>query len=142
VDETRSTVLRFGPDRRVTAATGGLALIAAAGSALSGDVGGRLLFAGAALLLLAYTVSDLIFWPRIVASSAGGLELRAPSGSEHAAWHEVAAIHADSRQRLGLRSVTLEIETAAGLYVFSRRALGADPEAVAGLIRAVDPRRR
>ncbi|MDT4892118.1 MAG: hypothetical protein QOE97_1153 [Pseudonocardiales bacterium] len=135
------TVCRFGPDRRITAATGGLALIAAAASALAADTGGRLLFALAALVLLAYTVSDLVFWPRIVASTAAGLDIRSPLGSEHLEWHEVEAVRADSRQRLGLRSVTLEIDTGTGLHVFGRRALGADPESVAGLIRAVDPRR-
>jgi hypothetical protein len=51
-------------------------------------------------------------------------------------------VRADTRQRLGLRSVTLEIDAGDELHVFSKRALGAEPDAVAGLIRAMDPRGR
>ena len=132
---------RFGPDRRITAATAGLAVIAALLAVSTDDRGGRLLFLIAAVVLLTYTVSDLVFWPRLVAS-ADGIELRSPTGTRQYPWAVVAAVRADTRQRLGLRSVTLEVDAADELHVFSKRALGADPEEVAALVTAMDPRGR
>jgi hypothetical protein len=136
----RAPSCRFGPDRRLSAATGALTLIAAVGAVLTNDPGGRILFAGAALLLLAYTVSDLVWWPRL-AVSADGLVVSTPGLSVRLNWADVEAVRPDTRQRLGLRSVTLELDAGEHLVVFSRRALGADPEAVAGLIQSFDPRR-
>lgn len=137
----RAPSFRFGPDRRLTAATGVLALIAASAVVLSGDPAGRVLFGGAALVLLGYTVTDLIWWPRL-AVSAQGLVIRSPAERVHLDWTDVQAVHADARQRLGLRSVTLEIDAGEHLVVFSRRALGADPATAAEMIRAFDPRGR
>jgi hypothetical protein len=139
--ERRAPSCRFGPDRRLTALTGALTLIAFAAAALSDDRPGRILFGGAAVVLLAYTVTDLVFWPRLVAS-ADGLVIRTPALRAQFAWADVASVRADARDRLGLRSVTLEIDAADTLAVFSRRALGADPTTVAGLVNALDPRRR
>ncbi|HEY8827458.1 MAG TPA: PH domain-containing protein [Jatrophihabitantaceae bacterium] len=95
-------------------------------------------FAGAALVLLGYTVTDLVFWPRLTAD-AEGLLVRTPLTSARIAWSDVEAVRADARERLGLRSVTLEIDAGEQLLVFSRRALGADPATVAGLISAFKP---
>jgi PH (Pleckstrin Homology) domain-containing protein len=137
--QPRAPRYRFGPDRRLTAATGAAALIATGGAGLSTDPAGRVLLVGAALVLLAYTVTDLVFWPRL-AVNASGLDVRTPQTRAHLDWSEIEAVRADARQRLGLRSVTLEIDAGAQLVVFSRRALGADPETAAGVIRAFDPR--
>jgi hypothetical protein len=131
---------RFGPDRRLTAATGALTVIAAIAATLTSDRAGRLLLVGVALVLLAYTLTDLLFWPRLTVS-ADGLLIRTPMARTQLAWSDVEAVRADARQRLGLRSVTLEIDAGEELVVFSRRALGSDPEAAADLIRAFDPRR-
>jgi hypothetical protein len=135
----RAASLRFGPDRRLSALCGVLALVALAAAVLTSDSAGRLLLGGAALVLLAYTVTDLIYWPRLTAS-ADGLLLRTPTTRGLIPWPEVQAVRADSRQRAGLRSVTLEIDAGERLVVFSRRALGADPAEVAGLISACRPR--
>jgi hypothetical protein len=135
----RAPSCRFGPDRRLTAVTGALTLVAAAAAALSPDPAGRLLFGAAALVTLAYTLSDLIFWPRLTAA-ADGLLIRTPLTRARIAWSDVEAVRADARERLGLRSVTLEIDAGERLLVFSRRALGADPATVAGLISAFVPR--
>jgi len=142
VDEPalRAPTYRFGPDRRLTALTGGLAFAAAVLAAITADVPGRLLFGLAALVLLAYAVTDLVFYPRITAS-ADGVVVRAPSGIVHLRWAEIDEVRADARQRLGLRSVTLEIDADERLFVFSRRALGADPEQAAAIVAAFDPRR-
>lgn len=129
---------RFGPDRRLTAATGVLTLVALAAATLTSDGPGRALLGGAALVLLAYTVTDLIFWPRLSAD-AEGLQVHTPLSRARIAWRDVEAVRADSRERLGLRSVTLEIDAGEHLVVLSRRALGADPAAVAALILAFAP---
>src|SRR6266852_2482670 len=132
----RAPVCRFGPDRRLTAVTGVLAFVAAAAAVLSPDGPGRVLFGGAAALLLAYAVTDLLFWPRLTAS-ADGLVIRTPQVRARIDWSDVESVRAEGRNRLGLRSVTLEVDAGDTLAVFSRRALGADPEAVAGLIAAM-----
>ena len=134
----RAPRCQFGPDRRLTAATGGLSVVAVL-IALTTDRAGQVLLAGAALVLLTYTVTDLIFWPRLTVTSEG-LSIRAPLTRTQLPWSDIEAVRADARQRLGLRSVTLEIDAGEQLVVFSRRALGADPETAAGVIRAFDPR--
>jgi len=73
-------------------------------------------------------------------AGADGLLVRTPLTRARIAWSDVEAVRADARERLGLRSVTLEIDAGEQLLVFSRRALGADPERVAGLISAFKPR--
>jgi hypothetical protein len=50
-------------------------------------------------------------------------------------------VRADIAARHGLRTVTLEIDAGVALLVLSRRQLGADPETVAKLLHALDPRR-
>lgn len=139
-DADRAPSARFGPDRRLTAATGGLALVFAAAAALTEDAGGRILFAIAALVLLGYAVTDLLLWPRVTATAVE-VTVRSPGGTISLPWGSVRAVRADARQRLGLRSVTLEIDADEHLFVFSRRTLGVQPEAAADLINAFDPRR-
>ncbi len=135
---TSPTVLRFGPDRRLTAALGAGAVLAAGLAAATGDPEGRILWGIAAIVLAAYAVTDLVFWPRITAT-AEGLVLNAPFARARLSWAEVESVHAHSRQRLGLRATALEIDAGAVLAVFSRRALGRDPEQAAGLIQALAP---
>ncbi|MDP9091956.1 MAG: PH domain-containing protein [Actinomycetota bacterium] len=136
--EARGPVCRFGPDRRLTLLCGVLAVVGAVSTVLSQDPAGRILLAVSALILAAYTVTDLVFWPRLVASAAG-LQVRAPGLRGSFAWTDVESVRADVRQRLGLRSTALEIDVRDCLVVFSRRALGADPAAVAGVLRAFNP---
>ncbi len=135
----RAPVCRFGPDRRLTAVWAALGVVGALAAAFSSDPEGRLLAAVAALALAAYAVTDLVFWPRLTAS-ADGLRIRAPAMRATLAWSEVAAVRLDERARLGLSSRTLEIDAGDRLVVFSRRALGADPRDVLGLVTAFDPR--
>lgn len=131
---------RFGPDRRLTVATVVAAPAVGILAVVTTDRAGQVLFALAAIVLLGYAVSDLVFWPRLLAN-ADGIELRSPTGSARFPWASVASVAADTRQRLGLRSVTLEIDAGDELHVFSKRALGTQPERAAAQIRAMDPRR-
>jgi hypothetical protein len=138
--DPRAPTCRFGPDRRLTAGTALLALITAAAAALSSDPAGQVLLGAAALVLFSYAVTDLLFWPRLTASPEG-LIIRTPLTRARIAWSDIDAVRADARERIGLRSVTLEIDAGECLVVFSRRALGADPETVAALISAFGPPR-
>ena len=140
MDSIEDPVYRFGPDRRLTAAYVAGTLIAVATAFLTRDAPGRLLFTVAALILAAYAVTDVVFWPRVQAGRAG-LVVHTPTLRGSFGWDQVQDVRADSRQRLGLKLVTLEIDVADNLVVLSRRSLGTDPERAAALIKfAAAPR--
>lgn len=130
----RTAQLTFGPDRRLSAVTGALAVAAAIAAWRSPDAAGRLLLGLAALVLCAYAAVDLICRPRL-AAGPHGLDLRTPITRVHLSWSEIEAVRADVRQRHGLRTVALEVDAGNRLCVFSRRALGADPEHVSRLLQ-------
>jgi hypothetical protein len=114
--------------------------VAVAFAVLYGDGAGRVLAGIAAALLGGYALTDIAFWPRLVASGSG-LTIRTPTVRTTLPWTEVDVVRIDERSRLGLMSRTLEIEAGALLVVFSRRALGDDPRTVADLIDAFRLRR-
>jgi hypothetical protein len=130
----------FAPDRRLTAVCGGGVLIFVVLALTNSDSAGRLLFGLAAALFALYVVTDLVFAPRLFVD-AGGLTVRTPFLRAALPWAEVERVVADSRQRYGLRSVTLEIDAGEHLIVLSRRALGEDPELVAERVAAFTPQR-
>lgn len=131
---------RFGPDRRLTALAGGLCVLAAVAAWRAPSSPGQLLLSLAAAVLFGYAVSDLLFAPRL-AAGPDGLVVRSPWAWARLPWDHIDAVRADVRHRHGLRTVALEIDAGERLIVLSRRALGADPEAVAARVRALDPRR-
>ena len=135
---SRAPAVRFRPDPRLTAAAGAGALVALVLSLTTADLGGRLLWAGAAVVLVGYVATDLIWSPRL-AADASGVRIRSPFTRADLRWDEIDAITADVRSRYGLRSTTLEVDAGELLVVFSRRSLGADPEMAAGLVRAMRP---
>lgn len=137
---TRAPTCRFGPDRRLTALCAVLAIVAVAFAVLSGDGAGRVLASIAAALLAGYALTDIAFWPRLVASGSG-LTIRTPTVRTALPWAAVDAVRVDERAHLGLMSRTLEIEAGALLVVFSRRTLGDDPRTVADLLDAFRLRR-
>ncbi|MDT4988967.1 MAG: hypothetical protein QOI74_3061 [Micromonosporaceae bacterium] len=130
--------VRFVPDRRYTALAAGGALGALIAVLLTDDAGGRLLFGLAAVILLVYVVSDLVFSPRLAASAAG-VVINSPMTRARLSWDDVQEVRADTRIRHGLRSTTLEIDAGPVLAVLSRRALGAEPVDVAALVEAFRP---
>jgi PH (Pleckstrin Homology) domain-containing protein len=81
----------------------------------------------------------VVFWPRLAADHTG-LRIRTPLARADLSWSDVESVTADTRSRYGLRSSTLEVDAGSTLVVFSRRALGADPETVQDVVRALDPR--
>jgi hypothetical protein len=135
----RSPVVRFAPDRRYTAAAVGGMLLAALIAAFTSDSAGRFLFVVAAVVLAAYVATDLIFSPRISAS-VQGVVLNAPFARAHLDWSQIESISADSRSRYGVRSTVLEVDAGSMLALFSRRAIGTDPESAATLLLSLDPR--
>jgi Bacterial PH domain len=129
---------RLVPDRRYTALAAGGALGAVIAVLITDDSAGRLLAALAAVVLLAYVASDLVFSPRVIAS-AEGIVVNAPLTRARLGWDRIEDVRADSRLRLGLRSTTLEIDAGSTLAVLSRRAIGMDPLWAADLILAFRP---
>jgi hypothetical protein len=133
-------VVRFVPDRRYTALAGAGALGGLIAALLTSDPAGRVLFGAAVLVLLGYVIADLVFSPRVTASSTG-IVINAPLTRVHLDWDEVGEVRAETRFRRGLRSTTLEIDAGELLAVFSRRALGVEPSAAATRIEAFRPPR-
>jgi hypothetical protein len=138
VDELTPATAQFRPQPWLTAAAGlgtvgGIVL-----AWMADDAPSRLIFGIAALVLAAYAVGDLVFAPRL-AADRNGVRVRAPTGRADLDWDQIDSVRADTRQRLGLRSTTLEIDTGQTVMVFSKRALGADPEFVAKTILAFAP---
>ena len=107
------------------------------------DAPGRVLVGAGALLLLGLALRDLVVRPRLTAGP-GGVDVRTWTRRRHLPWSGLRVRVRESR-RLGVRSRTLELDTAAGpdddgvLVVLGRRDLGADPEQVARELRALDP---
>ena len=132
------TEARFVPDRRYTALAAGGLLVALGFVLVAGDPAGRLLAAVAAGVLVAYLVADLVFSPRLLVTAAG-IAVNSPLLRTRLPWAQIEDVRADVRQRMGLRSTTLEIDAGPTLAVFSRRAIGTDPEAAAALITALRP---
>ena len=108
------------------------------------DTPGRILATIAAALFLGQAARDLVQRPRL-AAGPDGLRVRRLTGDAHLPWGQVR-IGVRETRRLGLRTPTLELDTAAGpdddgeLVVLGRRDLGADPAAVARQLRELDPR--
>ena len=136
----RSPAVTFGPDRRLVVGALAGALVTAVTALTLDDRAGQLMFWVATGLLVAHAAVNLVFNPRLRAD-ATGLRIRTPSARVDLTWDEIERVDADVRNRLGLRSTTLEVDAGSVLVVFSRWALGVEPDEAAGLIAAMDPRR-
>ena len=107
------------------------------------DATGRVLVGAAALLVLGLAVRDVVARPRL-AAGPDGVDVRTGTSRRHLPWPGLR-LHVRETRRFGVRSRTLELDTAAGpdddgvLVVLGRRDLGADPEEVARALRALDP---
>jgi hypothetical protein len=113
----------------VAAAVIGLALALAAALV---DPVGRVLVAGAAVVLLALAARDLLLRPRL-RTGAAGVTVRALGRETTIAWPDLD-VRVRVTRRLGVRGHTLELEDRsddAVLVVLGRRDLGEEPQTVA-----------
>lgn len=107
------------------------------------DTTGRVLVGAAALLVLAIAARDVVARPRLTAGP-DGVDVRAWIGRRHLPWPGLR-IQVRETRRFGVRSRTLELDTADGpdddgvLVVLGRRDLGADPGTVARTLADLDP---
>jgi hypothetical protein len=107
------------------------------------DAPGRVLVGTAVVLLLIVVAHDLWARPRLTAGP-DGVDVRTWTGRRHLPWPGLG-MRVQVTRRLGFRSRTLELDTAAGpdddgvLVVLGRRDLGADPEDVVRALRGLDP---
>ena len=107
------------------------------------DAPGRVLVGAGALLLLVLAARDLLARPRL-AAGPDGVDIRTWTHRRHLPWAGLRVRVREGR-RLGVRSRTLELDTAAGpdddgiLVVLGRRDLGTDPERVALALHALQP---
>jgi hypothetical protein len=136
--DARRPELRFAPDSRYTALAGAGVVAALVAVLLTADLAGRVLAGTAAVVLAGYLAADLLFRPQLRVD-AEQIVINSPLVRARLPWPAVEDVRADTRERFGLRSTTLEIDAGATLAVFSRRAIGADPADAAELIRAFRP---
>ena len=110
------------------------------------DTTGRVLVGAAARLVLAAVVRDVVARPRL-AAGPDGVDVRLWRARRHLPWPGLQ-VRVREMRRFGVRSRTLELDTAAGpdddgvLLLLGRRDLGADPAEVARALRALDPTAR
>jgi hypothetical protein len=100
-------------------------VIALAGVLLATDAVGRTLTAVVVVGLVAWAVRDLAVPVRLRADVDGLTVHR-----RRLAWNQIERVRVDERQRLGLRTELLEIDTGADLYLLSVYDLGAPPRDV------------
>jgi hypothetical protein len=107
------------------------------------DAAGRVLVGTAAVLVLGIAVRDVVVRPRLAAGPVG-VDVRSWTTHRHLPW-PLLRVRVRETRRLGVRSRTLELDTAAGpddegvLVVLGRRDLGTDPEEVARALLELDP---
>jgi Bacterial PH domain len=92
----------------------------------------RLTVAGlAALILAAYALRDLVAPVRLAADHEGITVIAGFAGRHRLAWSRIERVRVDERQRFGVRSQFLEIDTGDSLYLLSRYDLDAPVQDVA-----------
>jgi len=107
--------------------------------ALGGSAPGALLAGVAAAAGAALTARDLLSPVRLSADADGITVPHGLIGQVRLTWPEIASIRVDVRQRLGLTTRLLEIDTGERLYLLSAYDLGAEPDDVAEALRATAP---
>ena len=134
------TTHEFGPNRALAILWLALTLVAAGAAIATTDPAGRLLAGGAAIVLAAYGIVGLVFWPRL-SVGPDGLRVHTPARRAVYAWGDVDTVGLDERRRFGLSTGTLEIDARGDLVVLSRWGLGADPRDVLAVVQSYAPPR-
>lgn len=87
--------------------------------------------------LIGWAVRDLLVPVRLSADTSGVIMVVGLLRRRHVAWPQVERVRVDRRERRGLRSRLLEIDTGDSLHMFSLYELGAEPEEVAEALNAL-----
>jgi hypothetical protein len=90
-----------------------------------------------AAALIGWAARDLIAPVRLSADTSGITMVVGLVRRRHVAWPQVERVRVDRRERMGLRSHLLEIDTGESLHLFSVHELGTDPEEVAEALNAL-----
>lgn len=85
----------------------------------------------AAVALVGWAARDLVAPVRLTGDPAGVTVVTGFAGRQRLTWGQIERIRVDRRQRLGLASELLEIDTGRTIHLFSEYDLGAAPSAVA-----------
>jgi hypothetical protein len=115
-----------------------LLLIGVVFDALTGDRGGLVLFALAAVAVGAFATHATLVRPRLAAGT-DGLVTRTMSGTQRLPWAQTRTRLRTTR-RMGRDGVTLEIEHDDQLYVFGWLDLGEDPREVLDVLSTLRAR--
>jgi Bacterial PH domain len=95
------------------------------------------LAAAVALGLAGWALRDVIAPVRLAADPDGVTVIVGFAGRRRLAWSDIERVRVDRRDRLGLRTELLEVDTGDYLYLFGRYDLGAEPEEVLASLRAL-----
>ena len=115
-----------------------LLLIGVVADVLTGDRGGLVLFALAAVAVGAFATHATLVRPRLAADTEG-LVTRTLSGTQRLPWAQTRTRLRTTR-RMGRDGVTLEIEHDDQLYVFGWLDLGEDPREVLDVLSTLRAR--
>ena len=119
------------PVTKLLGAVAVLVLVAAFGQ---GDPVQWVLAAAVALGLTGWALRDLIVPVRLTADAEGLTVIAGLAGRRCLPWAQIERVRVDRRERLGLRSELLEVDTGESLYLFSAHELGAAPDEVASVL--------
>ncbi|GAA3339515.1 hypothetical protein GCM10020358_23560 [Amorphoplanes nipponensis] len=90
-----------------------------------------------AIALAGWAARDLIAPVRLSADTSGITMVVGLVRRRHVAWPQIERVRVDRRDRMGLRSRFLEIDTGESLHLFSVHELGTEPEEVAEALNAL-----
>jgi hypothetical protein len=93
--------------------------------------------AGAVAIGLAgWALRDLVAPVRLAADTDGVTVVEGFARRRRLSWVEIEQVRVDRRERLGLTTELLEVDSGESLYLFSIHDLGADPRDVLAVLKA------
>ncbi len=128
---------RVNPVLPVVKLVGAVALAALALLPTGGDLAARWAALGTAAGLLAWGARDVLAPVRVSADADGVTVVTGYARRRRLAWSQIERVRVDRRQRLGLASTLLEIDTGETLHLFSGYDLNAAPADVAEALAAL-----
>jgi hypothetical protein len=121
---------RIKPVLPVTKLLGAVAIVVLAFAFIRRDPVQWTIALTAAAGLVIWALRDLIAPVRLAADADGVTVVVGFAGRRRHGWSDIERVRLDRRDRLGVKSESLEIDTDDALYLFSMHDLGADPRDV------------